>query len=90
MDCTSHIIFGLTITRLAYMNHPLEWEKHRNIIIPIAIAASMFPGLDLPTTQLSEIHAPRCCVPLQSLCISPTAIRGIINNFIDNYYCASL
>lgn len=59
MDWISHIIFGLTITRLAYINHhPLYWKKYRNIIIPIAIAASLFPDLDILTTHRSEIHAP--------------------------------
>lgn len=58
MDWISHIIFGLTITRLVYINHPQEWEKHRNIIITIAIAASLFPDLDILTTHRSEIHSP--------------------------------
>lgn len=58
MDWISHIIFGLTITRMFYINHSQDWEKHFNIIIPVAIAASLFPDLDLLTTHRSEIHAP--------------------------------
>ncbi|MCK4929332.1 MAG: metal-dependent hydrolase [Methanosarcinales archaeon] len=58
MDLISHIIFGLTLTRLVYMNRPQEWEKYRNIIILIAIAASLFPDIDILTTHRSEIHAP--------------------------------
>ncbi len=57
MDWISHIILGLTITRLVHLNLQ-DWKKQRNIIISIAIAASLFPDLDLLSAHRNEIHAP--------------------------------
>jgi len=86
MDWISHIIFGLAITRLVYINHPLEWEKHRNIIITIAIAASLFPDLDILTTHRSEIHAPLVLTALAGIIglVYPTSFRPLLAGFLSH------
>ncbi|HUV83069.1 MAG TPA: metal-dependent hydrolase [archaeon] len=58
MDWISHIIFGLAMTRLAFISRPAEWHKYRSLIVLIAVAASLFPDLDILTTHRSELHAP--------------------------------
>ncbi len=86
MDWISHIIFGLTITRLVYINHPQEWEKHRNIIITIAIAASLFPDLDLLTTHRSEIHAPLVLTALAGIIglVYPISFRPLLAGLLSH------
>lgn len=86
MDWISHIIFGLTITRLVYNNHPNEWEKHRNIIITIAIAASLFPDLDILTTHRSEIHAPLVLTVLAGVAglVYPLIFRPLLAGFLSH------
>lgn len=86
MDLISHIIFGLTITRLVYMNHPQEWEKHRNIIITIAIAASMFPDLDLLATHRGELHAPLVLAALAGIIglAYPLIFRPLLAGFLSH------
>ena len=86
MDWISHIIFGLAITRLVYLNHPQEWEKHRNIIIPIAIAASMFPDLDLLTTHRSVIHTPLVLTALAGIIglAYPLIFRPLLAGFLSH------
>jgi len=86
MDWISHVIFGLTITRLVYINHPQDWEKHRNIIITIAIAASLFPDLDILTTHRSEIHAPLVLTALAGVTglVYPTSFRPLLAGFLSH------
>lgn len=86
MDWTSHIIFGLTITRLVYMNHPQDWKKHRNIIITIAIAASLFPDLDILTTHRSEIQTPLVLTALASVIglVYPIFFRPLLAGFLSH------
>jgi len=86
MDWISHIIFGLTITRLVYINHPQDWEKHRNIIITIAIAASLFPDLDILTTHRSEIHTPLVLTALAGITglVYPISFRPLLAGFLSH------
>ncbi len=86
MDWISHIIFGLAITRLVYINHPQEWEKHRNIIITIAIAASLFPDLDILTTHRSEIHAPLVLTALAGVIglVYPISFRPLLAGLLSH------
>jgi membrane-bound metal-dependent hydrolase YbcI (DUF457 family) len=86
MDWISHIIFGLTITRLVYINHSQDWEKHRNIIMTIAIAASLFPDLDILTTHRSEIHAPLVLTALAGVTglVYPTSFRPLLAGFLSH------
>ena len=86
MDLISHIIFGLTLTRLVYMNRPQEWEKYRNIIILIAIAASLFPDIDILTTHRSEIHAPLVLAVLASVIglVYPLSFRPLLAGFLSH------
>lgn len=58
MDWISHIIFGLAMTRLVSMDRPGEWHRYRLLIIPIAVAASLSPDIDILGTHRSELHAP--------------------------------
>ena len=86
MDLISHIIFGLTLTRLVYMNRPQEWEKYRNIIILIAIAASLFPDIDILTTHRSEIHAPLVLAVLAGVIglVYPLSFKPLLTGFLSH------
>ncbi|MDF1557336.1 MAG: metal-dependent hydrolase [ANME-2 cluster archaeon] len=83
MDWISHIIFGITVTRLAFMNRPQEWEKYRTVIILIAITASLFPDLDILGTHRSELHAPLVLTILAGvICLAyPLSFRPMLAGF---------
>ncbi|MDF1531919.1 MAG: metal-dependent hydrolase [ANME-2 cluster archaeon] len=86
MDWISHIIFGLTLTRLAYMKRPQEWEKYRTTILSIAIVASLFPDLDILTTHRSEIHAPLVLAVLGGVIgiVYPVSLRALLSGFLSH------
>ena len=86
MDWISHIIFGLTVTRLAYIKRPQEWEKYRTIIILIAVAASLFPDIDILTTHRSEIHAPLVLAVLAGVIglVYPLSFRPLLAGFLSH------
>ncbi|MCL7414981.1 MAG: metal-dependent hydrolase [ANME-2 cluster archaeon] len=86
MDWISHIIFGLTIARLGFMNRPQEWEKYRTIIILVAIAASLFPDLDILGTHRSELHAPVVLAALAGIIglAYPLSFRPLLSGFLSH------
>jgi hypothetical protein len=86
MDWIIHIIFGLTATRLAYLNRPMEWEKYRIIIVLIAVVASLFPDLDILTTHRSEIHAPLVLAVLAGVIglAYPLYFRPLLTGFLSH------
>lgn len=86
MDWISHIIFGLSVTRLAYMNRQYEWEKYRTMIVLAAIVASLFPDLDILTTHRSELHAPLVLAALAGVIglAFPRYFRPLLTGFLSH------
>lgn len=86
MDWISHIIFGLSVTRLAYMNRQYEWEKYRTMIVLAAIVASLFPDLDILTTHRSELHAPLVLAVLAGVTglAFPRYFRPLLTGFLSH------
>lgn len=83
MDWISHIIIGLAATRLVFLNRPQDWEKFRNIIILIALPASLFPDIDIFSSHRSEIHAPLVLLALAGVIaiVYPVTFRPLLAGF---------
>lgn len=83
MDWISHIIFGLALTRLAFIYQHAEWNKYRSYFVVLAVVASLFPDLDILTTHRSELHAPLVLLGLAILMglAYPLSFRPVIAGF---------
>ncbi|MCL7413510.1 MAG: metal-dependent hydrolase [ANME-2 cluster archaeon] len=86
MDWISHFIFGLSVTRLIYLDRPLDWNKNRTFILLVAAAASLFPDLDILTTHRSELHAPLVLAVLAGIIglAFPIYFRPLLTGFLSH------
>jgi hypothetical protein len=83
MDWISHTIFGLAMTRLAFIDRPAQWNKYRSYFVVLAVVASLFPDLDILTTHRSELHAPLVLLGLAILIglAYPISFRPMLAGF---------